>query len=214
MFLVRTASPWLAAVTAAATLLCCSSSMGHGTATAGPSQTFAVRDYRSDMITTLPALGPHPALGDQARTFDRFVGTWDCDYGLIAEDGTVTRFTGELIVGWILDGRAVQDIWISYPGSGDSSERRIGASVRFYDTKAETSRVVWVAPTDGGMITLTGGVVEDRIVLRGKDGDGPSIRWSFNDIHSDSFVWRGETSRDDGKTWVLNEEHYMKRRKL
>jgi hypothetical protein len=64
------------------------------------------------------------------------------------------------------------------------------------------------------MITLTGGVVEDRIVLKGKDGDGSSIRWSFNDIQSDSFVWRGETSRDDGKTWVLNEEHYMKRRKI
>lgn len=213
MSTVRNPSRWLAAVAAGTTMVCGSTSMSRSAAMAATPQTSAARDPRSDMITTLRAFGPHPSLGDQARTFDRFVGTWDCDYGFIAPDGTVTRFNGELIVGWILDGRAVQDIWISYPRSGDSNERRIGTSVRFYDTRAGVWRVVFVAPTDGGMITLTGGVVEDRIVLKGKDGDGSSVRWSFNEIRSDSFVWRGETSDDEGKTWVLTEEHSMKRRK-
>jgi len=52
----------------------------------------------------------------------------------------------------------------------------------------------------------------DRIVLRGTDVDGYPIRWSFNEIKPESFVWRGEKSRDDGKTWKLEEEHHMKRR--
>jgi hypothetical protein len=38
------------------------------------------------------------------------------------------------------------------------------------------------------------------------------LRWSFNEIQTDSFIWRGEKSRDGGKTWRLREEHHMKRR--
>jgi hypothetical protein len=38
------------------------------------------------------------------------------------------------------------------------------------------------------------------------------LRWSFNDLKGDSFIWRGEKSRDGGKTWKLEEEHQMKRR--
>ena len=61
----------------------------------------------------------------------------------------------------------------------------------------------------GGALAVPEG---DRIVLRGVDSDGSPIRWSFNDIKPDSFVWRGEKSRDGGKTWKLEEEHHMKRR--
>ena len=146
-----------------------------------------------------------------ARLFDRFVGTWDCDYKIIGVNGSVTRFAGELLFGWIIDGRALQDIWIGYPKSR-SGERSIGTSVRFYDARAGIWRVVWVAPADGGVITLTGGAVGDRIVLDGKDSDGWLLRWSFNEIRNDSFVWRGEISKDQGRTWLLAEEHHMKRR--
>ena len=45
-----------------------------------------------------------------------------------------------------------------------------------------------------------------------QDTDGSEMRWSFNDIRPDSFVWRGEVSHDGGKTWWLQEEHHMKRR--
>jgi hypothetical protein len=35
---------------------------------------------RLDMVTALEAVGPHPSLGDQAKVFGRFVGTWDVKY--------------------------------------------------------------------------------------------------------------------------------------
>jgi hypothetical protein len=157
------------------------------------------------MITALPALGPHPSLGDQARLFDRFVGTWDSDYDTYAADGSVTRASGEVLFGWIIDGRAIQDIWIGHPRSGSGNERFIGTSLRFFDTQSGVWRVVWVAPTAGNVITLQGGAVGDRIVLEGQGSDGSSLRWSFNDIRPDAFVWRGETSRDAGKTWRLTQ---------
>jgi hypothetical protein len=61
---------------------------------------------------------------------------------------------------------------------------------------------------------MKGGLVGDRIVLLGKDDEGNSLRWSFNEIKPDTFTWRGEISRDSGKTWFLQEEHHMRRRSI
>jgi len=195
-------SRWFTATFVASSILC----VPFGAAESG-----TAKDPRRDMITALPAPGPHPSLGADARHFDRLVGTWDCDYSFLAEDGSVSHSKGDLRFGWIIDGRAIQDIWISYP-KRPTDERSIGTSVRFFDAKAKVWRVVFVAPAFGLIYTLEGGAVGDRIVLEGKDGDGSSLRWSFNEIRDDSFTWRGESSRDGGKTWRLEEEHHMKRR--
>jgi hypothetical protein len=163
------------------------------------------------MVKELGASGPHPSLGDGARAFDQLVGTWDCAYTFYLPGGEVRRSTGELRFGWILDGRAMQDLWITYPvRSGD--ERKIGTSIRFLDGNAGVWRVVFVSPGFNAVIMVEGNVEGDRIVLRGRDSDGAMIRWSFNDIRPDAFLWRGETSRDGGKTWLLEEEHRMTRR--
>jgi hypothetical protein len=98
-------------------------------------------DPKQQMIAVLAASGPHASLGDQARTWDRFVGTWDCDFGFHLEDGSVRHSPGELEFGWVLDGRALQDLWIMYPGPGEK-ERGIGTSVRFFDERSRTWRVV------------------------------------------------------------------------
>jgi hypothetical protein len=168
-------------------------------------------DPSQAMVGVLSALSPHPSLGDGARVWDRFVGTWDCDYTFFLEDGSVRHKKGELLVGWILDGRAVQDIFITYPAEGEK-DRRMGTTIRFFDTALKQWRIVFISPQFNYVVTVQGGSEGDRIVLRGVDTDGAPIRWSFNDIKSDSFVWRGEKSHDDGKTWKLEEEHHMKRR--
>jgi hypothetical protein len=163
------------------------------------------------MVSVLAASSPHPSLGDHAQVWDRFVGAWDCDFGFYLDDGSVRRSAGELDFGWVIDGRALQDIWISYPSDG-TKERNIGTSIRFFDDKSKTWRVVFVSPAYGALLTVQGGLEGNRIVLRGTDDEGSALRWSFNDIQADSFVWRGEKSRDGGKTWRLEEEHRMKRR--
>ena len=168
-------------------------------------------DPRHAMTAALSASRSHPSLGDQAKVFDRMVGTWDCDYGFYAKDGSVSHIPGELKFGWILDGRAIQDIWIAYPQTG-SKERSIGTSVRFFDDKTKQWRVIFVSPAYGALVTVQGGVEGNRIILRGVHDEGSLLRWSFNDIRANSFVWRGEKSRDGGKTWRLEEEHHMTRR--
>jgi uncharacterized protein len=175
-------------------------------------QSAPANDARRDMIKALAASTPHPSLGEEARVFDRLVGAWDCDYSFHLDDGSVRHSKGELLVGWILEGRVVQDIFITYPKDGEK-ERRMGTTLRFFDTALKQWRIVFVGPQFNYLVTVQGGSEgRDRIVLRGVDIDGAPIRWSFNDIKPDSFVWRGEKTHDDGKTWKLEEEHHMKRR--
>jgi hypothetical protein len=176
---------------------------------AGGGQEAEMSDSRREMIAVLPAPRPHPSLGDSALLFDQLVGTWDTDYTFYAADGTTSRRSGEVLFGWIIDGRALQDIWISYP---TDAERDLGTTVRFYDAKTATWRVVWVHPASGIITTLNGGAFGDRIVLRGQGNDGSLLRWSFNDIQANSFLWRGEVSYNSGESWRLTGEYLMTRR--
>jgi hypothetical protein len=102
-------------------------------------------DPRLDMVTALEALGPHPSLGDQAKVFGRLVGTWDVEYTDFAKDGKVIHRSGELIVGWVMDGRVIRDLWIVDP-SGTRKEREVYTDVRYFDPKSRTSPAIFIDP--------------------------------------------------------------------
>ena len=196
---------------AAAVLFCASGGIGRAAA-AGEARDAPATDPRLDMVTALQAAGPHPSLGDQAKAFGRFVGTWDGEYTEFSKVGKETRSSGEWIFGWIMDGRAIQDLFIIHP-SVARKERFIGTTLRYFDPKSATWSVTFVDPENGGVETLTGGAVgDDRIVLHSNNSDGKETRWSFDDIRPDSWVFRDEETRDGGKTWRLREVDHMKRR--
>jgi hypothetical protein len=88
----------------------------------------------------------------------------------------------------------------------------MGTTLRYFDNASGKWRVIYVEPPSDTVVELTGGQEGDRLVLYGDGGKGSKLRWSFNEIKEDSFTWRGEMSRDGGKTWQLMEEHHMKRR--
>jgi hypothetical protein len=168
-------------------------------------------DRRLEMVEALHSPSAHKSIAQQSKLFDRLVGTWDVEYSVFESGGKVTRSKGEVLFGWVLDGRVLQDIWITYPES-NTEERKIGTTVRFYDAKTNTWRILWVDPVDGDIAALEGGPDGNRIIFNGKNYDGGILRWSFNDIQENSFVWRGEVSNDKGKNWKLHQEHKMKRR--
>jgi hypothetical protein len=181
-------------------------------AAAGKTGNAPATDPRLDLFTALQAMGPHPSLGDQAKVFGRFVGTWDSEYTEFSKDGKSTRSSGEWIFGWVMDGRAMQDLFIIYP-SAAHKEGFIGTTLRYFDPKSGTWSVTFIDPENGAVETLTGGAVgDDRIVLLSQNTDGKESRWSFDDIRPDSWIFRDDASGDGGKTWRLQEEDHMKRR--
>ena len=166
---------------------------------------------RAAMIRVLGSANPNPSLGEEAQTFDRLIGSWDADFSFPQADGTVRHKKGELHFGWVMDGHAIQDLWIGYP-TGEQKERTIGTTFRFFDTKLKQWRIVFINPQFNYVVTTQGGREGDRIVLRGSDSDGLPIRWTFREIMPQSFHWTGEKSHDGGNTWVLEQDHHMKRR--
>jgi hypothetical protein len=169
-------------------------------------------DPRLEMVAALKAMGPHSSLGKQAKVFGRLVGTWDGEYTELSKDNKETRSSGEWIFGWVMDGRAIQDVFIIHP-SAVRNERYMGTTLRYFDPKSGKWSVTFVDPENAGLETLTGGPVgNDRVVLLSQATDGKERRWSFEDIHPDSWVFRDEVSRDGGKTWRLREVDHMKRR--
>jgi hypothetical protein len=167
---------------------------------------------RLDMVSALKAMGPHSSLGDQAQVYGRLIGTWDVDYADISKDGTVTRHTGKLMVGWVMDGRAIQDLWIVDP-SGSRQEREVYTDLRYFDAKTKTWASTFIDPEHSSVARFTASAAnDDRIVLNTQDIGGENTRWSFNDIGPASFVFRDEVSHDGGKTWRLRGEDHMTRR--
>lgn len=197
---------WLLAAAASSSLAACS-----GVAATG-------EDGGAPATTPLPGLAaefgaarPHPSLDGRAEVVGRLVGTWDVEYSHFAKDGTTSQRTGEFIVGWVMDGRAIQILWIVDP-SGERTDREVYTNLHWFDPKSQAWRSAFVDPEHGSVATFTGGAVgRDRFVLETRDFGSGQTRWSANDIGPDSFVWRDESSGDGGKTWKLQAEYRMTR---
>jgi hypothetical protein len=165
------------------------------------------------MIDRLGADGPRPDLADQLDLFGRLVGAWDLEWHGRDLAGAPIVVSGELHVGWILGGAAVQDVWC-VPLDSDSRNMRAfhGTTIRFYDSHIAAWRSTWIDPLNGRVRRFIGRTEDGIIVLDGIDDD-PKERWTFRDITPDGFLWRGEASTDDGRTWFIEDEMLARRRK-
>src|SRR4051794_31507903 len=70
---------------------------------------------RRAMIEVLRADGPDPERAAHLDLFGQFVGEWELDVTNFAANGASETAHGEWHFGWILQGRAVQDVWITPP---------------------------------------------------------------------------------------------------
>ena len=152
--------------------------------------------------TLLPATGPDPKLADALMLYGRFVGSWSVESTWYDADGDRRTANGEWHFAWILGGRGVQDVLFA----GGSSPDRYGTTLRCYDAGLDAWHVTWMCPAGGEFANLIGRARGDDIVQEGPGARlGHVLRWSFTEIGSDSFVWLGEISEDDGGTWFIEQ---------
>lgn len=167
------------------------------------------------LVEALHATGPAPGREQELMLFGRFVGSWDVAWAGTDESGRPASSRGELHFGWVLGGRAVQDVWI-VPGRGEPDEGRPplafhGSTIRFYDRTLGAWRSTWIEPVNGRVRRFIGRPAGEEIVLV-SDEDDPQLRWRFTEIMSTSFRWRSEISHDGGQTWAFNEDMHLTRR--
>jgi hypothetical protein len=162
-------------------------------------------------IEGLAADGPLPELKEKMMLFGQFVGDWEIyESRYLKPDGTWAKERGELHWRWILEGRAVQDVWM-FGDEETKNLRPAGTTVRFYDPKIDAWHSLWISPLQNFVKTFVARKVGDEIVLEGRSPEGYQLKWIFSEIEKDSFRWRSEESRDEGKNWAPNEEMKIRR---
>jgi hypothetical protein len=161
------------------------------------------------LIEALHVTAPAAEHIDQLMLFGQFVGSWTLDWSGIDAQGRPARMSGELHFGWVLGGRAVQDIWIvpgrGQPGEGQAPLAFHGSTIRFYDPMIDAWRSTWIEPLNGRVRRFIGRPADGEILLI-SDEDDPQLRWRFGDIAPDSFRWHSESSRDRGASWQVDEQ--------
>lgn len=170
----------------------------------------ALSPKSQDILRLLFANEPAPKYKDQLMLFGQFVGDWEFDGVAYNPDGARSTDKGEIHFAWVLQGRAIQDLWIEREIS-DNRPKVYGSTMRFYDPSIDAWRVIWMEPGYGVVTTLIGRKVGEEIVMEGKDSAGKTIHWIFSQIKPNSFHWRGE--KLVGDTWQVYEELSARRKK-
>ncbi len=159
-------------------------------------------------LEALPATQRARELADVDDIFGFLIGSWEVDAVLHDAGGTTRTTRGEVHAAWVLEGRAIQDLFIfprradraaGVPATGD----RYATSIRTYDRTLKAWRVTFINPaadeTSAQLIARRQG---DGIEMEGRLADGTPIRWRYVTITPTSFHYTAERLRAD-ETWQL-----------
>ena len=110
-----------------------------------------------DVFDVLVSDGPHPDLAPDDRIFEPFIGSWDLVVTWYDGDRVTRTLDGEWHFGWVLEGRAVQDVWI-VPRRGQrhagAEPYEYGTSLRFPDPSVGGWRSTWIGPVQRSVRTF------------------------------------------------------------
>jgi len=147
-----------------------------------------------DFGEALRSAGPATDRAEKMALYGWLIGDWTMDATMYADDGSVHAAQGTIHFSWVLQGRAIQDVWI-VPGFFH------GTTLRIYDPGLDAWHILWSDPLKQFFTRQIGRAKGKDIVQEGQNDAGEPTRWSFTDITADSFCWTGERSWDGGATW-------------
>ena len=141
----------------------------------------------NSFLDVLQAEGP---AGDRAASmalYGQFIGSWETDVVSHERNGTKHYSDGEIHFGWVLEGRAIQDVWMiprraeRHPGIPPMqvAGNWYGTTLRVYDPKMDAWHVLWIDPANQVYTRQVGRARGADIVQEGKMPDGATLRWSF-----------------------------------
>jgi hypothetical protein len=161
-------------------------------------------------IEALHADGPARDRADKLALYGQFVGRWDSEIITHAPGGATHHGRGEIHFGWVLEGRAIQDVWM-IPRRGDRrpdapqlpiAGNWYGSTMRVYDPHIDAWHILWTDPATMTIRRQIGRAHGAEIVQEGKLETGGRSRWRFTEITPSSFHWLGEES-EEGKPLTL-----------
>ena len=162
-------------------------------------------DSDTPLARLLFSNGPAPDRRDKMGLYGWLIGDWAIDAVMHTADGDTHARRGEISFAWVLEGRAIQDVWIL-------PDFFYGTTLRVYDPGIDAWHILWSDPLTQFYSRQFGRAHGTNIVQLGKSDDGTQTRWSFREITADSFRWMAEFSIDGGATWRLRGEFQCRRK--
>jgi hypothetical protein len=171
---------------------------------------------KSNFDAALAALGRSPEIPETSDVYGWLIGSWELEVRRYGVDVSERHIKGEAHFAWVLEGRAVQDVWmiprLSERTAGlERGLNSYGTTLRVWDPAIQAWRLTWINPVTGRRDELVGRWSGKDIVQIGAHSDGTPIRWIFSEITRNSFRWTGEVLEPDGKTWKLEGEFLARR---
>jgi hypothetical protein len=168
------------------------------------------------LLNALSAPGRCTDIDDADDVYGWLVGSWRMQVLHYREDLRAAPLQGEIQFGWVLEGRAVQDVWIMPPREQRTGTRLAAhdmycTTLRIWDPALRAWRVTYLNPATGQRDELIGRRIGAEIVQIGTHANGTPIRWNFTDISRDAFHWTGVALAPDGVTWKLEAEFAAQR---
>ena len=93
----------------------------------------------NSFVGALQSGGPASDRADKMKLYGWLIGQWAMDAVVHRDDGSQHRGPGEIHFGWVLEGRAIQDVWI-LPGLF------YGTTLRVYDPGIDAWHIQWSDP--------------------------------------------------------------------
>ena len=171
----------------------------------------------SEFRTALAAPSRAPEIPESADVYGWLIGSWELEVlHYWGRDVASLQIKGEAHFEWVLEGRAVQDVWIMPPRSArtaavDPTMNMYGTTLRAWDASIQAWRITWANPAGNHFESQVGRWSDKDVVQVGARPDGTQTRWSFTEITSNSFHWRGESLAPGGENWTLEGEFLARR---
>lgn len=158
-----------------------------------------------------------PDIPESADVYGWLCGDWDLTVvHYRGVDVSARRLTGEVHAARVLEGRAVQDVWImpqiaDRTTPPDRMQNMYGTTLRSWDASIDAWRIAWTNPASAHREEQVGRWNGRDILQEGTRSDGTRTRWTFTEITADSFHWRGEALYPGKETWTLEGEFLAER---
>jgi hypothetical protein len=156
--------------------------------------------------------GPHEDLSPADRLFEPFIGSWDLDITWYDRGAVTRRAKGEWHFAWVLEGRAIQDVWVVPPREqrhGTDELYEYGTSIRFPDPSCGGWRSTWLGPMQRVVRTFLARPADGDVVLETRLEDGRPMHWRFSDITPTSCSWSNATEQDG--EWIVTQRFTARR---
>lgn len=153
----------------------------------------------SEFITVLCSNARSGRIPEEYDFFGSLIGEWDIVWNDHLEDAKPRRVKGEWIFSRVLEGTAVQDLFI-VPSRVERLQNKqpdaeYGTTLRIYNPKTMEWDIFYGCM--GEAIRLTARKVDEDIILT--ENTTEKMRYVFSNITTSSFLWRKERINEKGE---------------